>query len=131
MLFLEYIFYRIYRFQFLVGNHLTPVGTTILGLTSLIMFNLFSTFIIINYLTGYHIIFFNSSKLTALIFFILILLIICYLFLFKERYKTILKKYQKENKKEIRKGNLHIILFILFTLALLYFSLYLLYSKNF
>lgn len=130
MEFLEYIFYRIYRFQFLVGNHLTPVGTTILGITALIMFNLFSFTSIISYLTGYYAVLFDSSRITGLTCFVVILSIVCYLFLNKKSYKIILKKYQKESKKETRKGNFHVLLFIVSTLVLLYFALYLLYIKN-
>ncbi len=130
MKFLEYSFFRIYQFQLWVGNHVTPIGTSVIGFTALVMFNLFSLINLLGYYTGIHILFFNDSKTTALLFFLFILLIVCYLFLYRKKYNLIIEKYKHENKRQRRKGNLYVLLVLLFTLGLVYFSLYLMYLKN-
>lgn len=130
MNFLEYSFYRIYRFQLLVGNHSTPIGTSVIGLTALIMFNFFSLLIIANYFTDFKLLFFDSSKITSLIFFAIILLIVSYSILYKKKYNAIINKYENENRKQKRRGNRHVFIILVLTLLLFYLSLYLLYSKN-
>ena len=127
---LEYSFYRIYKFQKLVGNHSTPIGTAMIGLIALLMFNFFSLLGIINYFTGIFILFFNSHIFTALLFFIIILLIVLYSTLYKKKYVLIINRYSNETKKQKQKGNFIVFVALLLTLLMLYFSLYLIYSKN-
>jgi uncharacterized membrane protein YbhN (UPF0104 family) len=130
MKFLDYIFYRAYRFQLLVGNYLTPVFSTLIGLTCVLMFNLFSLLFLFSFYTDLLLLIFKSSIKTAIIFFIIIFLSLSTIFLYRKRYKNVIQAFKNESKNDLKKGNIQVFIYLVFTLLILYISLYLMYIKN-
>jgi uncharacterized membrane protein YbhN (UPF0104 family) len=130
MNFLDYIFYRVYRFQLFVGNYLTPIGSTIIGITAVILINLFSIIMILSLHFNFSVLIFQSFVVTMVLLFLIIGAIFTIIFLKKKRYHKIINTYKNENKNQLRKGNAQILIYLIFTLLLLYFSFYMMYKRN-
>lgn len=126
---LDYIFYRFYRFQLTVGNDTTTVGSTIIGLAGSLTFNMAAMFNILNYfinLGQYYPNYFAYFTYFIPIFLVSIFFVLLFIVLSnKKRFKEILKKYNKETKKEIIRGNLYILAYLILTVVILVLSFFL------
>ena len=126
---LDYIYYRFYRFQIAVGNATVAVPFAFLFMLFLILTNLFSISYILYGLFGLELLARNGIIKTFSIS-ILLLFLNFFLFIYRKRYKKIIKTYQKDTKHEIRRGNLLVILYVVFTFILIGVGFYLMILRN-
>lgn len=126
---LDYFFYRVYKFQEYVGNA-NPVFETIIGISSLMIFNIISFFTYCAIFLQLNFFYVKQTVVPVLVLILLIFLFNLMYFLFKKRYKMILEHYKNEEKRKVRNGNIMVLFLILFTLSMIYLSLYFAYKLS-
>ena len=128
---LDYIYYRLYRFQISVGNYDIAVFSSVLFLCFLILINFYSVLILLGVFAGIKLPIKNLNlTIVGLSIFLGILLILYFLFIFKKRYKQIIKKYQNEDKSAVKKGNISVTIFFIITILVIWLAFYFVWLDN-
>jgi len=126
---LDYIYYRFYRFQVSVGNSFVAVPFALLFLTYLLILNFFSIVFFLYGLAGikapWH-----DAVITGSTCFLLVAAANYLLFIYKKRYRSIIKLYQNEPKHSVKRGNIAVVIYIIVSLALIGMGLYLMILRN-
>ena len=124
---LDYLFYRVYKFQEYVGNT-NPVLETIIGISALMIFNIISLLSFCIIFFEVHILSIKQSTTPGAFLMLFIFCLNLIYFLNKKRHKKILEHFKNEEKRTVRNGNLLVLFIILFTLSMIYLSLYFAYK---
>ena len=126
---IDLIYYRFYRFQISVGNGQIAVLFALLFLSFLILVNIVALIYIIYGVAGFMYIY-DDVTVQGLALTGGIISINAYLFIYKKRYKIIIKQYKNETKAEVRLGNIKIIIYILISFIMLGVGLYSMVHRN-
>lgn len=125
---LDNIYYRFYRFQVSVGNSGVAVTFSLIFLSFLLLINLFSIFFILHGFLEIKMPFHNA--IDGLITVGVIILINYFLFIYRERYKAIIKNHKNESTKNVRNGNIKVIAYIVLSFIMIIVGFYLMIMRN-
>lgn len=114
----KYLYYKIYVFTNKLGNYDVPFSA-LLGMSFLLMIN--SLIIVLRIIFQDRISDFNTVKPFFIIIGVFILLLNYFLFIYKRKYREIIKKYKKESEKSRKIGNSIVIIYVIISLASIFF----------
>lgn len=126
---LDSIFYRVYRFQVSVGNQAIAVFFSMLFISFLLTVNTVSVLNFLYAFKGIRYVDGNSVQLGLGTLGTLMFLNYC-LFVYKGRYKKIIKRIRNEDGMEVVKGNLAVVLYAVSTIIILGLSFYMMILRN-
>jgi hypothetical protein len=112
----EYLYYKLYRFseKYLITKKAKPYDMLAVAFISILFWlNITSVFIFLKE--------FNQRAFFPL--FILILMVNCFYFLFRDRYKIIYEKYCNETKKKKKIGTIMVLSYVTISICLLILSI--------
>ncbi len=126
---LDYIYYRFYRFQVSVGNGSIAIMFSFLFLSFLLMINFFAFAYILYAFFGI-----KMPLQNATIGGLTVIGIICvvnyFLFIYRNRYQKIIKRYKGEKSATVRKGNIAVVIYMVFSFIMIATSFYLMIMRN-
>ncbi|GAA3942774.1 hypothetical protein [Hymenobacter algoricola] len=126
---LAYIYYRMYRFQIAVGNG--SVAVPMASLLMIFMLYINTASIIVSLLALIEVAI--SSELLTYAFIIIgavIILAVYALSIHNKNYKFIIKRFKNEDTTTDKKGNMFVVIYIIFSIAFMGLSFYLILAKN-
>lgn len=128
---IKYLYYKLYKlFVKLNGKEDLPEYTAMLGVGTLMFFNLLSTISILNVIHPITL-FLEVSRAKFFIFAgIPYVLILYFVFIFNGKYKSIIKEFMSESEEQRKRGRRNVILYMAASLLLVIFSLALIVMKN-
>jgi uncharacterized membrane protein len=126
---LDYIYYRFYRFQVSVGNGQVAVAFSLLFFSFLLMVNVQSVMGFLYAFAGIKVPYDNPG-IIGLTIIGLITFINMILFIYRQRYKSIIKRYKDESKDAVRTGNIYIIVYMILTFVMFFVGLILMMERN-
>lgn len=117
----DYIFYKAYKFQEFVGN-VTPKYPTIIFLSGLTLFNFTSIYSFL--LPHFDFLKLNNNEVIIIIILTFALIICGNIYYISRKYDTIMKHFDSKINLQKKKNHLLIISIIIFTLMMIYTSIY-------
>ncbi|NQX37353.1 hypothetical protein SAMN05421820_103672 [Pedobacter steynii] len=126
---LDYIYYRLYRFQISVGNGSIAIMFSFLFLSFLVMINFFAFTYILYALFGIKILLLNGGTFGFIVVG-MIPVINYFLFIYGKRYQEIIKRYKKEKPEAVKKGNIAVVIYMVFSFVMIGMGFYLMIMRN-
>lgn len=125
---LEFIYYRFYTFQFTIGRGTIAEFSSLLHITLILLFHVFSIGAFIYAAWGVQ--WCDIDGVWLLCFLVVPTVFNYFLFTYKGKYKLIYKRYKNEPEAELKKGNRLIRVYTLATFVLFLIGVFLMVARN-